>query len=335
MKVLVTGSNGYAGSAVVRRLLERGERDIRCLVRPGGKWGHLEAMRKDFPDAKLEIFEGNLLTPGVVDGAMDGVGVVYHLAIMMQGAPTDMFMSTVVASQKLIDAIARQKQKVRVVLMSSFSAFGIASLQDGATINEETPIEDNPKLRDVYSYAKVWQEKLFWEKKKEVGFELVVVRPGVIYGNGSGAPAAKIGMDLFGFFVDLGGNNPLPLSYVENCADATVLVGQKAPDGEVYGLWDDDLPTCSEYLDRYKREVRPLRTLRIPYPIMIQLSKVITWYVDHSQGQLPPAFTPYKVKAMWRPVRLDNSKIKALGWKQPVSTEEAMARTFQSLRAKA
>lgn len=332
MKVLVTGSNGFTGTVVVRKLLERGERDIRCMARPGGGFSQLEAMRKDFPDAKIEVFVGNLVNQADADAAMEGVGVVYHLATMMRGAPADMFLNAVVASQKLVSAIVKVSPKARVVLISSFAVYGIGQMRSGDTVDESSPIEPNPDKRDVYTHAKVWQEKVFWDAKKQHGFPLVVVRPGVIYGPGGGALASKIGMDIFGLFVDFGGKNPLPLAYVENCADAIVLVGQKAPDGEVYNLYDDDLPTCSDYLSRYKREVKNLRSLHIPFPLMAQLSKAISWYVDKSEGQLPPAFTPYKVAAMWKYVKVSNEKLKALGWKQPIPTEEAIGRAFAYYR---
>ena len=44
-----------------------------------------------------------------------------------------------------------------------------------------------PELRDIYSFSKLRQEQLFWEFQKKDGFELVVLRPGFIYGPGGGA----------------------------------------------------------------------------------------------------------------------------------------------------
>ena len=58
MKVLITGSTGFLGSALVERLLVRGEKDLRCLVRGGSDRARLEALAKRFPDAKVELFAG-------------------------------------------------------------------------------------------------------------------------------------------------------------------------------------------------------------------------------------------------------------------------------------
>jgi len=54
----------------------------------------------------------------------------------------------------------------------------------------------------------------------------------------------RVGIDTFGTFLHLGGANQIPLTYVDNCAEAMVLAGI-APgiDGEVFNIVDDDLPS--------------------------------------------------------------------------------------------
>lgn len=331
MKVLVTGSNGFLGKATVDALLRRGERDIRCFVRPGGRHIALEALSRKYPDAKLELFTGNLGVQADCEKALDGVGVVYHLAAAMSGAPADMFMNSVVASKKLLDALVK-KGPIKVVLVSSFGVYGVADVPEGGMVTEQTPLDPHPEQRDVYSHAKVRQEQLFWDYRARHGFPLVVLRPGVVYGAGGAAIASKVGFDVFGVFLELGGDNPLPLTYIDNCADAVVVAGQNGKDGDIFNVTDDGLPTCHDYLVRYKREVKHLRSMRVPYFALMQIGKAVKWYNGFSEGQLPPVFTPYKVASMWKNVGVDNGKIKAAGWHQIVPTEEAISRTFAYLR---
>ena len=52
MKSLVTGANGFVGSAVTRCLLKAGH-EVRCLVRPGSDQSNLEGL-------PVEISEGDL-----------------------------------------------------------------------------------------------------------------------------------------------------------------------------------------------------------------------------------------------------------------------------------
>jgi nucleoside-diphosphate-sugar epimerase len=335
MKVLVTGSNGFLGSALVDRLLAHGETDLRCLVRPASNRSRLEEIEKR-RGVPLEIAVGSLATKEAAERAVEGVDVVYHVAAAMGGAPADMFLSTVVASKNLLEALVHTGRSPRVVLVSSFGVYGVADLPRGYIVDENTPLESRPAQRDLYSQAKLRQEKLFWEYQARYGFPLTVLRPGVIYGPGGNAFSSRVGMSLFGVFLHLGGRNILPLSYVDNCAEAIAVAGRSdVARGQVYNVHDDDLPTADVYLARYKREVKPIRSLTVPYFALAGISKLVERYHAYSKGQLPAIFTPYKSATSWKGNRFDNTKLKALGWKQLVSTEEGLQRTFTYLKERA
>ncbi|WP_437984514.1 NAD-dependent epimerase/dehydratase family protein [Sorangium sp. So ce117] len=335
MKVLVTGSNGFLGSALVDRLLAHGETDLRCLVRPASNRTRLEEIEKR-RGVPLDIAVGSLATKEAAERAVEGVDVVYHVAAAMGGAPADMFLSTVVASKNLLEALVHTGRSPRVVLVSSFGVYGVADLPRGYIVDENTPLETRPAQRDLYSQAKLRQEKLFWEYQGRYGFPLTVLRPGVIYGPGGNAFSSRVGMSLFGVFLHLGGRNILPLSFVDNCAEAIAVAGRSdVARGQVYNVHDDDLPTADVYLARYKREVKPIRSLTVPYFALTGISKLVERYHAYSKGQLPAIFTPYKSATSWKGNRFDNTKLKALGWKQLVSTEEGLQRTFTYLKERA
>jgi nucleoside-diphosphate-sugar epimerase len=334
MKLLVTGANGFLGTAVVRALLARGAADLRCFVRLGGSADRLGSIAAAHQAARIEIFKGNLGNTEDVRRALADVDVVYHLAATLRGAPADVFKGCVVNSQHLIDAIVAGGRHIKVVLVSSFSIYG-AKDGRGAVLDEASPVEPYPERRDTYAHAKIWQERLFWKAHRERGLPLVVVRPGVVYGPRGAPMSTRVGIELFGFFFNLGGDNLLPLTYVENCAEAIALVGARGGDGEVYNITDDDLPTCNEYLARYRREVKRLRAIRAPYSVAYPLSQLIEWYARWSKGQLPSIVTPYKVRSLWKGSRFSNRKLKQLGWKQSVPTDDALKLTFAELRAPA
>jgi nucleoside-diphosphate-sugar epimerase len=333
VKVLVTGATGFLGGALVESLLAHGETDLVLTARAGASRARLEAAAKRHPNARIEYLPVNLVSRDDAARAVRDVQVVYHLAASLRGAPADMFLNTVVATKNLLDAVGTRKP-MRVVLVSSFSVYGVASQPRGALVDEQMPLETRPEKRDLYAHVKLRQESLGWEAAKKQGFELVVLRPGVIYGPGGSAFSTRVGLNLFGIFLGLGGKNLLPLSYVDNCADAIVVAGQ-APGaaGQVYNLHDDDLPTCNEYLSAYRREVRPIRTVPVPYPALKLLSAGVERYHRWSKGQLPAIFTPYKTATAWGGNRFANDKIKGIGWRQAVPTAEAMHRTFDWLRS--
>lgn len=334
MKILVTGSTGFLGAALVERLLARGEKDLRCLVRGGSDRSRLEALARRSPDATVELFVGSLASPEAAAKALEGVGTVYHLAASLLGAAADIFLNTVVASKNLLEAVGRAALPIKVVLVSSFGVYGVAALPRNHVVDEATPLEPHPARRDLYSQAKLRQEKLFREYQARHGFPLVVLRPGVIYGPRGSRISARVGLDLMGVFLHLGGDNTLPLTYVDNCAEAIVVAGQSpAAIGQTYNVVDDDLPTCAAYLRQYRESVKPLRAVRVPYLAMQAISVAVQRYHAFSKGQLPAIFTPYKTATSWKGNRFDNGKLKALGWRPLVSTEEGMRRAFAYFKA--
>lgn len=333
MKSLVTGAAGFLGSAVTRRLLESGVGDVRCLVRRADQADKLRRLAEDYPGANLECVVGDLLSPEDARRAADGASVIYHLAAAMSGGYSAMVMNTVVGSRNLLAAID-EPANVSAVLVSSFSVYGTADLADGTRVDEETPLEPHATRRGAYAYAKLRQERLFVEFAGRTGMRIAIVRPGVIYGAGGARFSPRVGVQLPGLLLHLGRGNTIPFTYVDNCAEAVVAVGRsEASWGEVYNVVDDELLSSADYLRAYRRHVRRIRYLTLPFPLTMLLSRCVAWYHRWSQGQLPAFFTPYKTRSLWRGNTFSNAKLKALGWRPPVPTDEGMRRTFAAFRA--
>ena len=332
MKILVTGTNGFLGSALVERLLVHGERDIRCFVRQRTMPSRIAGWAEKFPGASVETFVGDLKSSEDAQNALTDVNVVYHLAAGIGGSAADMFLDTVVGSKNLLEGLD-SNASTRVILVSTFGVYGASGLPAGAVIDETTPLESCPDRRDLYSHAKLRQELLFREYRDKCGFPLVVLRPGVIYGPGGRGMSTRVGVPLPGLFLFMGRNNLLPLTYVDNCAEAIVIAGLNGGDeGEAYNVVDDGAPTAKEFFHLYRQHVEKIRYLALPYRATQVLSALIERYNRHSKGQLPAVLTPYKSGYLWKGNTFDNGKLKGIGWKQIVSTEEGLTRFFSYLR---
>jgi nucleoside-diphosphate-sugar epimerase len=333
MKVLVTGAAGFLGLAVVARLLAHGYTDIRCNIRRRSQISKLEALAKQYPGANLEFCIANLRYPQDATRAADGVQLVFHLAAGLQGAPADLFLDSVAASRNLLDAIG-DRQHIRIVLVSSFAVYGLSTLRRGSLLNEDTPLEPHPEWRDNYSHAKLLQEKLFFSYQQRNRFQLVVLRPGVIYGPQGGHFSDRVGLKIGGWQFHVGGGNLLPLTYVQNCAEAVVVAGvHKNSAGKVFNVHDGDLPSSRQYLSAYKEQVTNIRSISVPYLAVQMFSSLLAQYRHFSKGQLPAVLTPYKVANIWARNRFDNSRLRSVGWKQLVPTSEALRITFAAFRA--
>jgi nucleoside-diphosphate-sugar epimerase len=336
MKILVTGAGGFLGRRIVERLLAHGQTDVRCMLRDTSKGAALQSLAAAYPQATVELFSANLKYTQQVAAAVAGVGLIIHAAAALKGSPAEMVLDSVVASRNLLDAVVSlpADQRPRVVLVSSFGTMGVAPLGRGAMVDESTPMEPHPELRDVYSFTKHRQEKLFWEYGAQHHLDIVVLRPGVIYGPGTGHFSSRVGLSMFGRFIHLGGNNLLPLTYVDNCAEAIVIAAlAPAASGQVYNVVDDDLMTSAQYLRLYQQRVKPLHAIPVPFWVLLWGSGLVERYSERSKGQLPAIFTPYKTRTMWGGNRFSNAKLKGLGWLPLLSTAEGVERTFAAFRA--
>jgi nucleoside-diphosphate-sugar epimerase len=284
----------------------------------------------------VEIVEASFNDRKALARAADGAEVVYHVAASKSGPAASEVANTVVGSDHLFEAAVSAHIR-RFVLVSSLGVLGASSQPGGAVIDERTPLENQPAERDPYSFAKLRQEQLGWKYHRESGLPLVVVRPGVIFGPGQDILTSRIGLNLFGVFLHLGGGNTIPLTHVDNCADGVVQAGLRpGVDGEAFCLVDDDLPTSRQLLRRYRREVKRIPYVPVPLPVLHAISRVNVWYTERTEGHLPAVFTPYKVDTTWKGHRFSNEKAKRLlDWSPRIPMQDALDMTFAELtRAK-
>jgi len=332
--ILVTGAAGFIGSRVVRRLVDRGFRRVRCLVRPSSDVSALEALGR----GRVEIVAGNLLSRDDCAAATAGARVVIHLAAARgEKSVADAFMNSVVTTRNLLDATVRHGVLQRFVSISSFAVYSNSGKPRRRLLDESCPIESQPARRgDAYCFAKVKQDEIVAEYGRTHRLPYVVVRPGYVYGPGNLAISGRVGIGTFGVFLHLGGGNKIPFTYVDNCAEAIVRAAViPGVDGEVFNVVDDDLPSSRVFLRQYKRRVRRFTSIYVPHALSYAMCWLWESYSRWSQGQLPPTYNRRSWHAFWKKTGYSNRNLKEkLGWTPEVPTEEAMARYFQACREK-
>jgi nucleoside-diphosphate-sugar epimerase len=333
--LLVTGANGFIGSRVVEVLLRYGFRNVRCFVRPSGNLDTLNQIVNSMDPGQVQFIKGTLQSKEDCKKAAEGVSVVFHLAAGIEKSFPGSFMNSAVTTRNLLDAILHGRTIRRFVNVSSFAVYSNQKIERKGLLDETCQVEpDLIGRHEPYVFAKVKQDELVLEYNRKHGIPYVIVRPGVVYGPGKNAITGRVGIGTFGIFLHLGGSNTIPLSYVENCAEAIVLAGiKKGVDGEVFNIVDDELPTSREFLHLYKKNVRKFNSIYIPYRLFYLFCYLWEKYADWSDGQLPPAFNRKRCAAYWKGDRYTNEKIKKLlGWEQKVPYEEAVRRYCEYCR---
>jgi nucleoside-diphosphate-sugar epimerase len=333
--ILVTGAGGFIGSRVVESLLAYGFSNLRCLVRGSSNLTALNRIILNSGKKQIQLIAGNLLSPDDCKRATDGASVIYHLAAGTEKTFPGCYMNSVVATRNLLDSFLKYGKPKRFVNVSSIAVYSNRDTSRGGVLDEKCEMDGESALRhEAYVYGKIKQDELVLDYTREFNIPYVIVRPGDVFGPGKRKISGRVGIDTFGIFLHLGGRNRVPLTYVDNCAEAIVLAGiKKGVDGEVFNIVDDNLPTSRRFLRLYKKNVARFRSLYIPYRMTYFLCYLWERYSASSNGQLPPVFNRRSCAADWKRVTYSNRKIREeLGWKPRVPMDEALSRYFKFMK---
>ncbi|WP_424095875.1 thylakoid membrane protein ThyD [Moorena producens] len=181
MKVAITGATGFVGSRLVERLQEEGHQPL-ILTRDSAK------AKAKFPN--IETIAYTPTKSGDWQNAIAGCDGVVHLA----GAPIaeerwtparkqEILNSRQLGTQKIVEAIALADPKPTVLVNAS--AIGYYGTSETVTFDETSPAGDD-FLAEV---CQAWEGEA--QKVKEADVRLVILRIGIVLGNG-GALAKMI-----------------------------------------------------------------------------------------------------------------------------------------------
>jgi len=328
MKLLVTGASGFLGKYVVAAALRRGHQ-VRAVVRPAtdisripwSSHSHVEFVR-------LDLRRRAGITEGLV-----GADAVLHLAASKAGDFYAQFGGTVLATENLLGAMAEADVK-RLVAIGTFSVYDYINMRSGSMLDEASPLVKVPAWRDEYAQTKLLQEQLVRGFEREQSGLVTILRPGVIYG-ADNLWTARLGAGLGeSRWLRIGAYSKLPLSYVENCADAIVMAAeQEAAIGQTMNVLDDNPPTQRQYAKALLAQVpNPPKFVPVNWTVMRTIGN-LAWAVNQKllggNAKLPGVLIPARLHARFKSLKYSNAKLKqCLGWEPRFGMESAIARSL-------
>lgn len=268
MKSLVTGANGFVGSAVARYLLAAGH-EVRTLVRP-------DSDRRNLKELPVEIAEGDLRDVSSLKRAVKGCENLFHVAAdyrLWVPNPAIMYDINVKGTKALILAGA-EVGMTRMVYTSSVATLGLKTNNQPA--DEETP-SDLATIVGHYKRSKFLAEQVVRELVYQHQLPLVIVNPSTPIGprDVKPTPTGRIVLDTLRgkmpAYVDTG----LNVAHVDDIAQGHLLAYQHGKAGQRYILGGDNM-TLLEILQTIDEITgKPTKRRRLPVKLMLPIAHAL------------------------------------------------------------
>ncbi len=240
MTVLVTGASGFVGSAVARRLLERGA-TVRTLVRA-------ESDRRNVHGLGVEVATGDLRDRRSLESACAGCEALFHVAAdyrLWARQPQELYETNVVGTRAIMLAALAAGVR-RVVYTSSVATLGARA--DGAPADEETPVA----LTDMIGHYKRSKFIAEDEVRRLIAAEslpAVIVNPSTPVGprDVKPTPTGRLIVEAARGRIPAVVDTGLNVAHVDDVAEGHVLAHDRGRVGERYVLGGQDM-TLTEIL---------------------------------------------------------------------------------------
>jgi dihydroflavonol-4-reductase len=268
MKTLITGANGFVGSAVLRLLIGHGHQ-VRALVRPGSD-------RRNFEGIDVEVFEGDLRDTHSLERAITGCNILFHIAAdyrLWLPDPAPMYATNVNGTRDLI--IAATKAGVdKIVYTSSVATLGIN--KNGTVSDETTPVTLNDMIGH-YKRSKYLAEQEVHKLVKEMASPVVIVNPSTPVGprDIKPTPTGRIVLDTIRHRMPAYVETGLNIVHVDDVANGHFLALEKGNVGERYILGGDNMTLAQilEYICINQGMTPP--SIRLPHNLVLPIAWIM------------------------------------------------------------
>ena len=313
--VLITGSTGFVGAALVKQLASLMTCQVRALVRSKGVV---------FAESVTPVYVGSdYLTSGNVP--LSGVDVLIHCAArvhVMSDASSDPLSEyrkiNVDGTLNLAKQAAQSGVK-RFIFISSIKVNG-----EETQVGTPFTAEDIPAPSDPYGVSKMEAEQQLMSLGKEIGMEIVVIRPVLVYG-----PGVKANFRSMMNWLNKGW--PLPLGAIrnqrsfvalENLIDLIITCIEHPGAANQVFLASDGYDMSTTQLLKQLGEAlgRPARLIPVPVSILVRAASLL--------GRRSAA------QRLCGSLQVDIQKSRdLLGWSPPSTVENALRKTASNFQS--
>lgn len=324
-KVLVTGSNGFIGSNLCKRLIDDGY-EVNALVRKSSNLDFLKG-------TPVKLVYGDVTQPETLSKAMEGVEKVFHVAgLAADWGPYELFEKVNFQGTKNIAKAASKAKVKRFIYISTVAFYGFG---------KENVTEEFPPAKNLIPYAqtKLLAEQWLWKFQKDTSMEITAVQPGNVYGVNDHTFISKyIDALIAGKFAEInhGKSKTCPV-FVDNLIDIILLVANQ-PDakGNSYIATDGMDITWHEFNSALAGKLGvKLPKTSLPYWIAMIVAQ--KYYAAHRLLKIKkePFLTPYRINNGGKDYHFSIQKLKdQFHYTPKTNLETALQKTVDWYRSR-
>lgn len=251
LRVLVTGTTGFVGGAILDEARARGmhARGLSRRARAGSSSAD-DFVLPEWTEERLH-------------DVVDGMDAVIHCASVVHrpGAPSEEYVRFNVEASRALAAACRARAVPRMVFMSTIKVHGetpVGTIDEGTAVAPESP----------YARTKLEAEQLLDHAAQSGGPELVTLRLCPVYGVGDkGNVRTMIRAISRGRFAVPGdGSNRKSLVHVSTVADVALAACTRGQG--TFVVADRDVPTVAQLSDMIAQAVDAGKPWRVPAPLL-------------------------------------------------------------------
>lgn len=234
MRAFLTGASGFIGSHLVEHLFQK-------------KW-HIKALlhkSKISKEEEIEVIRGDIRDFHALRNALVGTDVLFHMAAALGSAiinKKDFFDINVVGTKNILKA-AKAANVKRIVHLSSAGVLG------SVRKDEIAPEDYSLHPRNSYDESKLEGERFALQMARE-GMNIVIIRPGWVYGPGDRRTFKLIKViDKKKFVLVTKGKTWQTPIYIQDLIKGILLCAEKGKKGEIYNLSGGEVLSVREIVE--------------------------------------------------------------------------------------
>ena len=301
MNILVTGANGFIGTALVSDIEKSGHNAISA-----------ERQKDDLKD-RIDL-----------EKYLINVDCVIHLANIAHQSLSEQVKNKLIYREVNVEGTANLAKRAAKAGVKKFIYLSSVAVHLNKKRNENNNIDESSEILrqdlSVYAKSKYDAELKLSEMIGSIDMDIIIIRPPMVYG--------ETAIGNFDFLLKLIKYRiPLPIGllntkrsflYIHNLTDFLIYVAEKSnPINDIFLVSDGESILITDFISQISKQLK-VKTLFLPVPMVI-LRFIINYFFKKRGIQLLESCC------------LDISKANLkLGWNPPFQTKEAIRNIYEN-----